>query len=64
MVRKVLAVGMLVPGLAVLIWGTLAEILSRNAYEPIFEPGVIIGAAALVFGILALGAYLLWPKPN
>ena len=55
---------MLVPGLAVLIWGTLAEILSRNAYEPIFEPGVIIGAAALVFGILALGAYLLWPKSN
>ncbi len=64
MVRKVLAVGMLVAGFAVLIWGTLAEILSRNAYEPILEPGVIIGAAAIVFGILALGAYLLWPKSN
>ena len=64
MLRKVLAVGMLVAGFAVLIWGIVTEILASNAYERLFEPGIIIGAAAIVFGILALGAYLLWPKSN
>ncbi len=64
MVRKVLAVGMLVAGFAVLIWGTVGEILSQNAREPTLEPGVVIGAAAIIFAILAIGAYLLWPKSN
>ena len=61
MIRKVLAFGMLVAGFAVLIWGTVAEILASNAREPTLEPGVVIGAAAIIFGIFALGAYLLWP---
>ena len=64
MVRKVLAVGMLVAGFAVLIWGAVAEILASNAFEQTFEPGVIVGAAAIIFGVFAIGAYLLWPKSN
>ena len=64
MLKKVLPVGMLVAGFAVLIWGIINEILASNAYEPLLEPGAIIGIAAIIFGILALGAYLLWPKSN
>ena len=64
MIRKVLAAGMLVMGFAVLIYGAAGEIVSSNAREPAFEPGVFIGAGAIIFGVLALGAYLLWPKSN
>ena len=66
MLRKVLAVGMLGAGFVVLIWGTIAEteILAGDAYRRALEPGVVIGAAAIIFGVLALGAYLLWPKSN
>ena len=64
MIRKVLAVGMLVAGFAVLILGIINEILASNAYEPLLEPGAIIGGGAIIFGVLALGAYLLWPKSN
>jgi hypothetical protein len=63
-VKKVLAVGMLVVGLFVLIWGTVAEISDRHVREPLLEPGVFIGAALIVSSILALGAYLLWPKSS
>ena len=64
MVRKVVAAGMLVAGLALVILGTLAEIDARSAYEPVFEQGVIVGAAVIVASILAFGAYLLWPKSD
>ena len=64
MIRKVLAAGMLVMGFAVLIYGAVNEILASNAYEPLLEPGAIIGIAAIIFGVFALGAYLLWPKSN
>jgi hypothetical protein len=62
MVRKILALGVLVAGLIVFVCGTVAEIESRNEREPLFETGVIIGAALIVSSILALGAYVLWPK--
>ena len=64
MIRKVLAVGMLAVGFAVLIYGAVGEIVQSNAREPAIEPGVFIGIGAIVFGILAIGAYLLWPKSN
>ena len=64
MVRKVLAAGMLVAGFAVLIYGAVGEIDQSNAREPAIEPGVFIGIGAIIFAILALGAYLLWPKSN
>jgi drug/metabolite transporter (DMT)-like permease len=64
MVRKILAVGVSALGLVVLIYGTVAEIQSRNDREPLFETGVIIGAALIVCAVLVLGAYFLWPKSN
>lgn len=62
MVRKVLAAGVLLVALAVLASGIQAELTARNVREPIFETGVIVGAAVIVSGVLALGAYLLWPR--
>jgi len=64
MVRKVLAATALMAALAVIAWGTVAEIESRNVYEPAFETGVIIGAALIVASLFAAAAYLLWPKSN
>ena len=64
MVRKVLAAGMLVVGFAVVIYGAVGEIVQSNAREPAFEPGAFIGIGVIIFGILVLGAYLLWPKSN
>lgn len=62
MARKVLAVSILVVGLAVLVSAALAELEAANVREPIFATGVIFGAAFVVSCVLALAAYLLWPK--
>jgi len=64
MVRKVLAAGMAVAALYAVVWGVVAEIGSRDVREPIFEQGVIVGVGLIVAGILALGAYVAWPRSN
>ena len=64
MIRKVLAAVMLVAGFAVLIWGILIVIFASDAYDSGFEESTLFAAAAIIFGVLALGAYLLWPKSN
>jgi hypothetical protein len=64
MVRKLLAVSLLVAGLAVLAGGVQAELTARDVREPILETGVIFGAAFIVSAVLACGAYVLWPKSN
>jgi hypothetical protein len=64
MVRKVLAAGMAVVALLIVLEGMLAEIGARDVREPIFATGVIFGAALIVASILALGAYVAWPKSN
>lgn len=59
MIRMLVACGVLVGGLT---FGTVAEVSSWSEREPVFERGVIVGAAFVVSGILAAGIYLLWPR--
>ena len=61
MVRTLFAIGILLAGLA---FGFVAEVDSWNEREPVFERGVIVGAAFLISGILAVAVYLLWPRSN
>ena len=53
---------MLSSAFVVLVWGIVAEIGDRTAYEPAIEPGALIGIAVIISSILGLGGYLLWPK--
>lgn len=55
---------MAVAALYAVVWGVVAEIGSRDVREPIFEQGVIVGVGLIVAGILALGAYVAWPRSN
>lgn len=64
LVRKVLAACMAVVALVVVLWGVGAEISARDVREPIFAQGVISGAALILASILALGAYVAWPKSH
>jgi hypothetical protein len=61
-VRKILAGIVLAATLYVLVGGIAAELNAGNVREPIFETGVLLGGALIVSCILALGAYLLWPR--
>ena len=64
LVRKVLAACMLAAALWAVVVGMSSEISARDVREPIFEQGVIFGAALILAGLLALGAYVAWPKSN
>ena len=64
LVRKVLAACMLAAALWAVVVGVSAEISARDVREPIFEQGVIFGAALILAGLLTLGAYVAWPKSN
>ena len=61
MVRTLFILGILLLGL---ILGIVAEVDSWNEREPVFERGVIVGAAFIISGVLAVAVYLLWPRPN
>jgi len=61
MTRTLFAVGIVLAGL---ILGSVAEVGSWNEREPVFERGVIVGAALVISGILAVAVYRLWPKSN
>jgi hypothetical protein len=48
--------------LFILSIGIVGEVRSQNAQEPALEPGVIVGGGLLIAAVLAIVAYVIWPK--
>ena len=60
MLRKILAVGLLVLAVTIIVLGILTEYAASQADEPILEPGVYFLLALIISSVIFLLSYILW----